>query len=284
MTEYTFHIKENSSLVPCGFACRPLDLLLPEFTALAETFVCCVEVDSPPGWKVVRTADFEAPHLDVFLIYTGTVRYENAQGRLDAGAGDTLVLPSWIERRVELPEGSTHLYCRINRVDLYPELNKPQLRSQRDKIIRASKFYFDELYDSASAASWAREYRTSVAEIFLQVLVNEIAGGAPSGGVEEAARLRRLLEQLKSFEVAELAHLSGMSLSALRQATFRHFQCSPGKLIEEYRMNLARGLLRFWGTGIEDIAERLHYTNRFSFTKAFTRFHGISPVRFRKRP
>jgi AraC-like DNA-binding protein len=59
---------------------------------------------------------------------------------------------------------------------------------------------------------------------------------------------------------------------------------SFGELQDRARFRLAAAWLQDGGTGIEDISERLGFSDRRSFTRAFTRWAGMSPSAFRKKP
>jgi AraC-like DNA-binding protein len=59
---------------------------------------------------------------------------------------------------------------------------------------------------------------------------------------------------------------------------------SFGELQDRARFRLAATLLQDSATGIEAISERLGFSDRRSFTRAFTRWAGMSPSAFRKKP
>jgi AraC-like DNA-binding protein len=59
---------------------------------------------------------------------------------------------------------------------------------------------------------------------------------------------------------------------------------SYGELCDRVRYRLAQQCLSDPGQAIEDISERLGFSDRRSFTRAFTRWSGVSPSSYRKRP
>ena len=88
-----------------------------------------------------------------------------------------------------------------------------------------------------------------------------------------------LLENLTLSEIAEQVYLSPLYLQ-------KGFQILSGSTISEYirnrRLSLAAEEILSTDIKIIDAAYKYGYDTPESFTKAFTRFHGISPAQIRK--
>lgn len=73
----------------------------------------------------------------------------------------------------------------------------------------------------------------------------------------------------------------GVSRTRLYRMVKRHHETSPARLVERLRMDEARRLLLESRHSIEVIADQVGYASAFSFSPAFKRFVGKSPLRFR---
>ena len=100
-------------------------------------------------------------------------------------------------------------------------------------------------------------------------------------------RLSRALQAMhgemnKPWTVEELAKMSNMS-----RATFaRVFQAvlgdTPMRYLTDWRMTVARDLLRTEGIPLIDVAEKVGYSSLYAFATAFRRHHGQPPGRWRQ--
>ena len=89
-----------------------------------------------------------------------------------------------------------------------------------------------------------------------------------------------LFREDRVLSAAELARTLGMAERTLKRRLAEH-QTSYTDLLEERRKHAACELLRA-GASIEDIAERLGYSDASNFTRAFRRWTGQSPRAFRR--
>ncbi|MGB5621878.1 MAG: helix-turn-helix transcriptional regulator, partial [Gammaproteobacteria bacterium] len=78
-------------------------------------------------------------------------------------------------------------------------------------------------------------------------------------------------------EVADRLHLSERSLRRRLAAESTSYR----KLLNQVRETLARAYLLDTGLRVEEIAERLGYSDAANFSHAFRRWTGTSPGRFR---
>jgi AraC-like DNA-binding protein len=102
-------------------------------------------------------------------------------------------------------------------------------------------------------------------------------------GVNRVLRLIRKRAHLP-ITVAHLTRASGMSRRGLHKAFIRHTGKRPGAALREFRMKLARRLLRRSRSSIPVVSARCGYPRPNSFYIAFRRFSGVSPGRFRDYP
>ncbi|MDF1739085.1 MAG: AraC family transcriptional regulator [Verrucomicrobiales bacterium] len=80
----------------------------------------------------------------------------------------------------------------------------------------------------------------------------------------------------------DIAAALGLSTARLREMTREIMGMSPASYLREERIQFARDLLATTNVPIELIAERTGYSDRFSFTRAFTAVTGVSPNVYRE--
>lgn len=96
-----------------------------------------------------------------------------------------------------------------------------------------------------------------------------------------AGRLRTTPELDRSM--AELASECGVTPEHFSRAFRIRFGVSPQQFRVRARLDRARFLLAESGLSVAEVAERLGYSDPFSFSKQYKRFLGISPSRDRGR-
>lgn len=86
---------------------------------------------------------------------------------------------------------------------------------------------------------------------------------------------------VKPWSVDEMAALVNVSGEQFRRNCHRQFSRTPMQHLARLRLHRAATLLVSTPMTIEDIAHRVGYANRFSFTSAFSREMGQSPASYR---
>jgi AraC-like DNA-binding protein len=101
-------------------------------------------------------------------------------------------------------------------------------------------------------------------------------------------RLSRALQAMhedahKPWTVDELARLSNMSRAAFARRFLETLGQTPMRYLTEWRMAVARDLLRTQDVSLMEVAERVGYASLYAFATAFRRNHGEAPGRWRRR-
>ncbi len=286
MSESTiFPIKANLSIIPPDFQCDPQDMHSPEFAPLkASGCVCCFPVRSPSGWKVVRKWNSEPDHIDLFFITSGSVLITTAEGTLRAGAGQSVLIISWVDRILFQDEPSEHIYFRFDNPKQYPGVREITVRDSPN--VEPIAFYTRMLRNRNHSLPEEAVYRAGLVSLIHILVQRELRNRPVSADFERAELLQTMLSDpsRKDFEASSVAREFGMSFSNFRIFCRKHFSKPPRDVIEEARMLRARGMLDYSVFSIDEIAERLGYADRFTFGKAFQRSCGMPPAAFRKRP
>ena len=85
----------------------------------------------------------------------------------------------------------------------------------------------------------------------------------------------------RSWTVEQLGQIVGASRSALTERFRRHLGCAPAEYVLQHRMRLAARELAAGGAPIMNIATLVGYGSEAAFSRAFKRFHGMSPSAWR---
>ena len=100
-------------------------------------------------------------------------------------------------------------------------------------------------------------------------------------------RLARALQSMhanpgKPWGVDELARLSNMSRATFARVFQELLGQSPMKYLTEWRMTVARDLLRTQDVSLAEVADQVGYSSQCAFVTAFRRHHGQPPGRWRQ--
>lgn len=99
-----------------------------------------------------------------------------------------------------------------------------------------------------------------------------------------AVTLRRMHESpTEAWTVAQLAKEAALSRPAFFERFTRAVGLAPMAYLLNWRMALAKNMLRRSEAGIAEIAERVGYGSASAFSVAFTRHVGLPPARYARQ-
>lgn len=98
-------------------------------------------------------------------------------------------------------------------------------------------------------------------------------------------RLARALSEIhvdvaRRWTIEQLAHIAGMSRAVFAERFVRKVGMPPMQYLLEWRVALAKEMLRGEQFSLTDVAERVGYKSASAFTTAFTRLTGRSPSQY----
>lgn len=100
-------------------------------------------------------------------------------------------------------------------------------------------------------------------------------------GIKQAKNLIEA-EPEKPWSVADLAGRAGYSRQHFNELFRHHFGCPPMACLARVRMELAAHLLHESGLRIGDVAAAVGFDDPYHFSRAFRKFHGLSPRDWRR--
>jgi AraC-like DNA-binding protein len=176
-------------------------------------------------------------------------------------------------------------------LDLLPELLQFRVDEQRDAALRAT---LDLLVMETSLHEAGGEMiaRALADVLFVQAVRAYMAAApAPRQGLLGAladTRLSRVIHAIhdapeKSWTVAELAAVAGMSRSAFADTFRRTIGQTPLDYLTQWRIHVAKRLLVETQQSLTSIAVSAGYDANSAFAKAFRRATGVTPAAFRRR-
>ncbi len=98
---------------------------------------------------------------------------------------------------------------------------------------------------------------------------------------KEASSFSSIVEShaYSNLKLEEIAFLCNMSLSTFKRHFINEYQTSPGKWLQNKRLQKAKELLQEDGIKVSDIYLDLGYTNLSNFSAAFKNKFGVSPTK-----
>ena len=90
-------------------------------------------------------------------------------------------------------------------------------------------------------------------------------------------------ENIRDLDLQFLARRLGMSSRSLFRKFIKELQTTPGKWIQEKRLEMARALLETTRLTVAEICDRIGYQDVASFGRLFAKSTGMPPIEFRKQ-
>ena len=114
----------------------------------------------------------------------------------------------------------------------------------------------------------------------IQFLLSQIPGRFLSGNTV-AERIKQYLDTLEGNELntSAMSHALGYTREHITRSFYAMYKTTPNRYFNARRMNMAVEKL-YRGETIQSVAEQLNYATAASFSKAFKKHFGSSPIRY----
>lgn len=162
---------------------------------------------------------------------------------------------------------------------------KPKSSALYERYFQAPVWFGQAQYEVLFPQSLLDQERKSHDRELGRFLRQHMSGLRTAEADDFSSRVRHVIESLltegcTSEKVAEFFAMHRFTLYRRLDEEGTSYEV----LLEEVRRNLADQLLLQTDLQIADVATRLGYENQSNFTRAFRRWHGESPSRWRKHP
>ena len=155
--------------------------------------------------------------------------------------------------------------------------NCPVLRRQSRNLSRL----FLELTEVISEGTISSEYicHGLIYRIFAELVTED--GGNQTDEIDDAVRFMRVNYD-RPISVSDASDEVGLELSVFSRRFKSRMAVSPGRWLENLRLDKARELLAGTSMKIQDVALSSGYSDPLYFSRRFSERYGLSPTEFRK--
>lgn len=178
-------------------------------------------------------------------------------------------------------------------LDLFPRSIAAPVRADDQRVLETGEIIVDKvetLIDSLGALVWARTTKLPVraadgsigALIGITHLLTGIGSALNSPELQPAIDFIEA-HYSETVRLVYLASLTAVSPAQLRTQFHNCFGLTPHQFIMRKRMQAAADLLRGSTMPIAEIAVTCGFYDQNQFTRLFSSYYGLSPLRFRKR-
>lgn len=177
-----------------------------------------------------------------------------------------------------------------NHIDLLERKNYGGIY-RNEEISRASEQYIQDSLEGLQS-HWEPDFRQYGGFLNFFAKLNPHFGHQlafyPQAAPTADLRIHRLLDYmnqnyLEPLTNRQLADFMGMSEKYFITFFHTHIGKSPKQYLIECRMKYSLVLLKDSRNSIADVALRLNFTDRYSFSKAFKKYYGEAPGSFRRQ-
>lgn len=239
-----------------------------------------------PSWIALRE---DPKDVLILFIADGKAKLTVSGGEYPLYRGDCVVFPprkySKLQSDAKTPPEVYWLRCGGDLVEAFIKSYFPNMRA----IVATCDVenFFVQITDmlSRSEKNIADTLCLILHKLF--VTVKNSLSTAPSGKGKSGLTGNRYEEYILShmygkLDVHDFADNFGMSVPSLTAILKRKYGKTPYQYYLSVKIGLAKKMLASGNTSVEDIAERLCFTDRTHFSKLFKRETGLSPAEYRK--
>lgn len=253
--------------------------------------VCYVKatgtVSPDPSWSVLRE---DSKDVVIFYVAEGKARLVVSGGEYPLYRGDCVIFPprkySKIVSDAKNPPAVHWLRCGGELVDCMIRCYFPDMRA----IVATCDVqnFFTQTGDLITRSSKDVSDTLSLMLHKLFITVRNSLSTSPAGKGKSGISTNKYEEYIVThmydkLNVQDFAGHFGMTVPVLTGVLKRKFGKTPYQYYLAVKIDLAKRMLSSSQASVEDIAERLCFTDRTHFSKLFKRETGLSPAQFRNK-
>ncbi len=253
--------------------------------------VCFVKsagfVSPDPSWVALRE---DSQDILVLYIMDGKARLTASSGEYPLYRGDCIIFPprkySKLQSDPKNPCSVCWLRCGGELVEALIKSYFPNMKA----IVATcdAENLFLQISELISRPSKDVSDAVTLLLHRLFITVKNSLSTSPSGKGRSGLTGNKYEEYILShlcdkLDVHEFAAHFGMSVPTLTAILKRKFGKTPYQYYLSVKVELAKKMLSSGKTSVEDIAERLCFTDRTHFSKLFKRETGMSPAQYRNK-
>lgn len=236
---------------------------------------------------------FHAHDFDLLYTLEGRFRYTMNGVTYLSESNDIIIVPPNVRFEGEALTPCYHIFCHFSLADhanrqLTFHLDDCRLPHRYTILYELVRTYYDKFYhSSAYADSYSLALKLTLIEMILSSERNRQFFGK-TNNFELPEALVMLVDYIadhfkEALTTEHLAQVASMSSATLTNCFTRFLSTTPAKYIEKLKMEYAMDALSQPNKSIAQIAEELHFSDRFTFSKAFKRYTSYTPSEYHER-
>jgi len=202
----------------------------------------------------------------------------------EAGRETVYTMPAGVEhgyRVCQYPGEWKYAWAKVEKAEKYPELFR-----QGSPVLAPAPSYSLEAAIRGLDEEAARGNHPQLVGIWCDLIRASLTHLAHRPAIDP--RIEKLWELVarrleEEWDVEALAAEAHLGREHLRRLCQRHYGCSPRRRLTWLRLRKSCQLLLLTESTLEVIAERVGFSDAFSFSKAFAREYGMPPSKYREK-
>lgn len=257
--------------------------------ASAANNICFVKsagiVSPDPSWVAVRE---DSQDIFAFYISEGKAKLTSSGGEYPLYRGDCVIFPPRKYSKIQSDSKNPPSVCWLR---FGGELAEAMIRCYfpnmraiistcdvQEYFAKASELLSQTLTDASDELTLLIHKLTiSVKNSLNTAQIGKIKQGATSNKFEEYI----VSHMYDKLDVHDFAEHFGMSVPVLTSVLKRKFGKTPYQYYLSVKIEMAKNMLTSSCSSVDDIAERLCFTDRTHFSKFFKRETGFTPAEYR---
>lgn len=236
---------------------------------------------------------FQSHDFDILFTLEGKFHFDIDGTEYTSEPMDIVVIPPNVKFRGEALVNSYHFFSHFTLLNSanrqlafqFDDCRLPHRYTLHYELIR---HYFDKFFNNvAYSESYGMALKLVLIEMILCSERNRLIF-TKTNNFELPTPISELVNYIEvhykeEITVEVLAKVAGISTATLNNYFSRYMSTTPAKYVEKLKMDYAMQTLSQHGASISLLAEELHYSDQFAFSKAFKRYSSYTPSEYYRR-